>query len=185
MADRITVIAFAAALDGIGANPEDPDKRDRYTSLIAPHETPEQTANMAHLWGCGLVNRGILYEFIQHPRLENPYRDQMALTDLVEIGEQANASKPTTDTPEPGDILIVGGGPEHGGPWHTYICLPDGTGLDGGQKDEDGYQIIRIRQHSTAGGWDTAQDDQSGKGRIRRRIRHLFDLSAILDRFGR
>jgi hypothetical protein len=181
MTRRPELVAFAAALDGIGANPA--RDRARYLDLIAPNETPERAAEMAGMWGCALVARGILRAFITHPIFAAPYRDRRAMSDLVDIARDAGALHPPSRVPEPGDFVIVGGGEDGGGPEHVYMALPDGDGVDGGQRDDAGYQVIRIRKHELRDGWDSARDDGHPAGRPRR-VRWVVDCEQVLAALG-
>lgn len=185
---RAEVVAFAAALDGLGADPSDDEARAVYIDLVAPGETEARAGEMAGVWGCALVARGVLRAFIEHARLAPPYRDGKAMTDLVEIARQAGGAYGPQRVPEPGDLVVVGGGAGGGGPEHVYVVLEiaEGlvTGLDGGQKDDGGHQVIRVREHVLTDGWDTAHDDQSG-GSVRRKIRWVLDVDAVIERFGR
>lgn len=192
---RADVVAYARTLEGLGADPSDADNREAYLTLIGPLETPARRAQMAQMSGCELVMRGILRRFIRHPVLEARYVTGHSGADLLVIGRDARGA-PAWRAPEPGDILIIGGGPDGGGPEHAYMVLEtseidDGsgkltiTGLDGGQRDTSGQQTIVIRDHEVASRVDRAENASDPGGGSRRKIRFVLDLGAILDRFGR
>ncbi|APR75426.1 Hypothetical protein A7982_00772 [Minicystis rosea] len=196
-AARDDVVAYAHTLDGLSAAPVDPDRRAAYLEVIAPNESKERCDQMATMSGCELVQRGILRRFIRHPRLEARYINGRAGADLLEIARQANGAFPwQRKTPEPGDILIIGGGTDGGGPEHAYMVLtirpdPDDDdallahGLDGGQRDDEGFQIITTREHVLRRGLDQASDGNDPGGGTARKVRFILDLEAILQRFGR
>lgn len=194
---RDDVVAYAHTLDGLGAAPADPDRRAAYLDVIARDESPERCNEMARMSGCELVMRGILRRFIRHPRLEARYISGRAGADLLEIARQAGGAFAwRRKAPEPGDILIIGGGTDGGGPEHAYMVLSVGPdpddddvllihGLDGGQRDDDGFQIITTREHVLRQGTDRASDGNDPGGGARRKIRFVLDLAAILERFER
>jgi hypothetical protein len=192
-ATRADVIAYARSLDGLSADYDCPKTRASYLALIAPGETPARAAEMAKMSGCALTMRGVLRQFISHPILEAPYVDQHAMSDLLAIATQAGAAYTSRRDIERGDIVIVGGGSDGGGPEHTWMALSvddcdpyaDGepceviSGLDGGHRDEaTGYQSIVTRTHEVQGGYDTA-------GSLKRLVRWVFDVDKIVERFGR
>lgn len=178
MADRIEVVAFATALDGLGANPKDPERRKQYLDLIAPGETEERAAAMSLMSDCELVQRAILRAFIDHPCLSGHYQDRQAGIDLTRIAIESHALRGSVFDPSPGDIVIVGGGLDGGGSEHAWTFIGDGTGVDGGQTDAEGYQEIRIRSHTLSGGFDITRS-------YRRKVRAFIDVSCVLERFGR
>ncbi len=185
---RDRVVTFARELVGLTADPSCPAHRARYLALIGPVETQARAAALATLSGCELVQRGILRAFITHPLLEHPYRDRKAGEDLLAIAREARAVLEVTATPQPGDIVIVGGGVDGGGPEHAWMVLeidpdPSGagylvTGLDGGQRDGRDFECIKIRGHAISRGFDTVDG-------LRRRVRAVLDLDLIFGRFGR
>ena len=169
------LIEYASCLIGLTADPSTP-WRSQYLDLIAPGEAPARAAEMATMSGCALVLRGILRRFIVHPLLEAPYRTGRAMSDLLAIGVEADALRPVGATPEAGDIVIVGGGPEHGGSEHCWISIGEWS-IDGGQV-VDGYQAVTRRAHAVAGGWDVTAT-------YRRRVRAVIACGPVLARFGR
>lgn len=188
-ADRSTIVAFAAALDGLSASPSDPVGRAAYLWLVAPGESPSRADGMATMSGCALVARAVLRHFIDHPLLEQPYRTAQAMADLVAIAREADALHGPERVPEPGDLVVVGGGTDGGGPEHVWICLaPTGDGrldgIDGGQRGRDGSQLVKMRQHELADGYDRAFDDGAG-GSARRKVRFVIDTEKVIERFGR
>ena len=196
MTTRGRLTAYARTLDGLSANPNDTDRRAAYLDVIAPVETPSRAAEMARCSGCALVARGILRRFIEHPILAAQYRDTHAMSDLVEIARGAGAVHGPDRTPEPGDLVIVGGGADGGGPEHVYMVLDvqpdpydDGgwlvTGLDGGQRDAGGCQLVIQRDHIIGHGRDRGTRANDPGGGSTRLVRFVLDTGAILDRFGR
>ncbi len=185
MVDRVQVIVFAMSLDGLGANPRDPETRAHYISLIAPVEPPAYATALADKSGCELVMRAVLREFISHQLLEHPYRNGKAGEDLRTIAQESGALHGPERDPEPGDIVIVGGGSDGGGPEHAWMSLGGIEGLDGGQRDDQRYQVIRIRNHDIVNGWERGHLSNDPGGGMRRKIRLVLDLEAILSEFGR
>jgi hypothetical protein len=182
MTRRPELVAFAAALDGLSANPS--SDRGRYLDLIAHGESDVRAAQMALMSDCGLVARGILQELgVQHVRLYAPYVTGHAMSDLVAVARDAGALHGPERTPEPGDFVIVGGGVDGGGPEHVWMCLPDGEGVDGGQRDAEHYEAIRIRKHDIDDGWDAAHDD-GVRGFARRKVRWVIDCEQVLAALG-
>jgi hypothetical protein len=171
---RDDVADYARSLAGMSANPADPIARAAYLALIAPGETPARAAEMGTMSGCALVARAVLRRFIEHSILDAPYRTGRAMSDLVEIASGAGAICHGTEGAEPGEIVIVGGGHDGGGPEHTWISLGGGFGIDGGQKDPNGWQHILERSHYVSAGRDGP-----------RVIRYVLDVAAILRAFGR
>lgn len=188
---REDIVTAARSLAGLSADPSDALTRRVYLDTIAPGETPARAGEMARMSGCALTCRAILRRFIKHPILEAPYRDRQAVSDLVEIAAEAHALRSSIPTVQPGDMLIVGGSEDGGGPEHAWTALsvvanpyPDGglllDGLDGGQRTEDAgrHQWIVQRDHELRDGWDITAT-------YRRRVRYVIDVMAIVGRFGR
>ncbi len=176
---RDDVANFAKSLAGMSVNPRDSEARAAYLALIAPGETPARAAEMGTMSGCALVARAVLRRFCAHPILDAPYRTGRAMSDLVQIAVDADAARRSRMFPfwsaiDVGDIVIVGGGFDGGGPEHTWIALAGGFGIDGGQKDPNGWQHILERSHYVSAGRDGA-----------RVIRYVLDVEAILRAFGR
>lgn len=192
---RPEVVAYATMLADLGANPADPVNRAAYLQLIAPGETPDRADELATMSGCGLVCRGVLGEFVAHPLLEPPYHTGKVLEQLVTIAREAGALHGPERIPEPGDLVLVGGGRDGGGPEHVWVALtvePDPhdehslavEGLDGGQRDAAGHQVVKLRKHVLGAGYDKASDD-GAPGSTTRKVRHVIDLEAVIDAFGR
>lgn len=195
MSIREAVVAYARTLEGLCADPSDELTRQVYSDLIAPGETPQRRAEMLCNSGCELTCRAILRRFILHPLLENPYRDTKAGADLMAIAYAADAVRLPGSIPSPGDIVIVGGGDDGGGPEHAWTMIEtawagyDGRvldlGLDGGQRhptalgtDGKHAQLVALRDHELRDGWDT----ENGS---RRKVRAVLDIEAIYKAFGR
>ncbi|WP_434042230.1 MULTISPECIES: hypothetical protein [Sorangium] len=157
------IVELARSLDGVGMT----GARERYIELVGGGETPQRARELATLSGCALTVRGMWRRLgIDHPILRAPYRTGHAVADLVEIARGAEALLEARDglpALHDGDVVIVGGGPEYGGPEHVWTVL-DATGqdypergrhliwgLDGGQRDEHGAQCVRRKMHEIAG----------------------------------
>jgi hypothetical protein len=203
MTTREDICTHARSLAGLSADPADALTRTVYLDTVAPGETPTRAAEMARMSGCALTCRAILRKFIVRPILEQPYRDRRAVSDLVEIAGDAdaltviyapgNSHQLHLLEAEPGDMLIVGGGEDGGGPEHAWTalsCVDDPgydpgvgyliDGLDGGQRTEDAgrHQWIVQRDHELRDGWDITST-------YRRRVRYVIDVMAVVGRFGR
>jgi len=187
---RSQVALYAHGLAGLSADPADELSARVYRDTIAPGETRARADEMALMSSCALVCRAVLRRFILHPILEAPYRDRQAVTDLTRIAHDAGATVRHLPV-EPGDMVIVGGGVDGGGSEHAWTVLdvvadpgyeptPGQlvTGLDGGQRDAGGHQLIALRDHEIRDGWDVTSTG-------RRRIRYVLDVAAIVQRFGR
>lgn len=192
---RHEVVAFAAMLPGLGANPADGEARARYLELVAPGESAARAAELSTMSGCALVVRGIWRAFIAHPIMERPYVTGKAMSDLVQIAREAGALHPwPARIPEAGDVIIIGGGADGGGPEHAWIALSvsvdedaaslAASGIDGGQRDAAGFQVVKEREHVMGQGRDRATDD-GAQGGAARRVRYVIDTETVLERFGR
>lgn len=175
--------SLARSLDGIGAASD----RARYLRLVAPGEPPGVADAMMRMSGCALVVRGLWREAgIRHSLLDSRYRVGMAVSDIMQIAHESSAIRSQDTTPQPGDVVLVGGREE--GPEHVYTVLrviaqdwpaPQSTwleALDGGQRDEAGAQICRVREHEIMG--DPPRDGA-------RPVRRVVDFDAVWRRFGR
>ncbi len=183
---RKGLVELARSLDGVGMS----SARGRYLGLVGDGETPQRASELAALSGCALVVRGMWRALgLQHPILRVPYRTGRAVADLVEIAVGAGALLEARDelpAMYEGDVVIVGGGHEHGGPEHVWTVL-DATGQDypergthliaglhGGQRDEHGAQCIRWKMHEITG----APPVDDG-----RRVRWAINLDAVWRRW--
>lgn len=197
MTRRPEIVAFAAALDGLSASPSDPDARQRYLDLVAPGEPPERRGEMATMSGCALVARGVWRALgVDHVLLRAPYRTGRAMADLMCIAFEAGAAHAGAERiPEPGDLVIVGGGEDGGGPEHVYTVIDVGgdgdappgdvllESIDGGQRDAGGHQCIQRRARRITDGWDYAHGTDPGGG-SGRRVRWVIDGEKVLEKFG-
>ncbi|MGK4001138.1 hypothetical protein WMF31_00835 [Sorangium sp. So ce1036] len=184
---RRRCIELARSLDGLGVT----SNQDGYLDLIAAGEGRQRALEMGAMSGCALVVRGMWRRLgVHHPILRAPYRTGRAVADLVEIAAASQALvhvRERLPTLHEGDVVIVGGGPEYGGPEHVWTALdvtaqgyPDETtalicGLDGGQRDEHGRQAIRIVQHEISG-----VPPRDGA----RRVRCVIDFGLVWCRWG-
>lgn len=189
---RDDVVDFARTLVNLGANPANAEARARYLELIAPGETAARAAELAECSGCELTGRGIWRRFILHKILENRYRDRQAGADLLAIARQAKAATTGLSRwPDRGDVVIVGGGADGGGPEHAWTCLSVEVGsseradplekheaLDGGQRDAAGKQLILVRHHELHRGFDRTAT-------YNRRVRWVLDVEKIVSAFAR
>jgi len=186
-AARAQLLELARSLDGVGmtTHPE------RYLELVGGGETRGRAVELAQCSGCALVVRGMWRSLgLTHPILRTPYRTGRAVADLVEIALDSGALVEARDelpTIYLGDVVIVGG-PGYGGPEHVWTVLDETAqdypsedtallvGLDGGQRDEHGRQVIRVRQHEITGVPPVDGD---------RRVRWTIDFGAVWRRWGR
>lgn len=184
--DELIAIALDAA--GLGVRP---GSRDAYAALITGGmETEHRTGEMLAMSGCGLVVRGLWRRMgVRHPILDRPYRTQRAISDLVDIARDAGVLHAgMARTPQPGDAVIVG--PDNGAPEHVYTVLaieadPYDAGwcieaLDGGQRDDDGHQVVRIRDHVISGEIDRADGATEPGAGVPRRVRWVIDVTKLL-----
>jgi hypothetical protein len=178
---RQRMVAAANAVVGLGANPEDEARRERYLDLIAPDETENARDEMAQMSGCGLVVAGIWRAAgVVDARLDAPYRIGSAITRLVAIARSAGAwvAYGRGRRPSPGDMVLVGG-QGAGGPEHVYTVTsisgdadPHVTSVDGGRRDAHGYQTIDAVTRVWKGGRDVA-------GHLSRAIAGWIDCSRL------
>jgi hypothetical protein len=160
------VVAYARTLAGLSAAPA---TYQAYVDLIGPGESSSRQLEMSRMSGCELVCRAVWRRFIRHEILENLYRDRHSGSDLLSIAQQAGAAHAgLTRSPEPGDVVIVGGSPETGAE-HAWTCVGSVVspydsgvvylidGIDGGHRDGAGLQSIIARGHELADGWDTTE----------------------------
>ncbi|KYG11421.1 hypothetical protein BE21_57565 [Sorangium cellulosum] len=147
---------FARGLDGLGARPA---TLDRYVDLIAPGESQRMRQDMAKMSGCALVAAGVWRAVGVPP----PYRLETAVSRLVAMGVEAGAMRRpkadrlTSTLPLPGDVVWVG----EGMGTHVFVAIDVGLrndmpvifAADGGQRDDEGYQVVELKEHvwSTAG----------------------------------
>lgn len=184
---RRRCIELARSIDGLGMT----RNQDGYLALIAEGEDRLRALDMGVMSGCALVVRGLWRRLgVHHPILLAPYRTGRAVSDLVEIAGASHALVEVRDrlpALHEGDVVIVGGGPAYGGPEHVWTALdvtgqgyPDETtalirGLDGGQRDEHGRQVIRVVQHEISG----VPPKDGG-----RRVRWVIDFGLVWRRWG-
>jgi hypothetical protein len=174
MTTVLDVSEFARSLAGLTADPATP-WRPLYLDLIAPGETPQRAAEMATMSGCGLVAAAIVRHFAPAV-LPAPYRTGYAMRNIMALAGESRAVRPVSEPPQIGDLVIVGGGIDGGGPEHVWCCVAEGEGVDGGQV-VNGYQAIVCRPHDVAAGWDSA-------GGLRRRVRAVINTVRVVARFG-
>jgi hypothetical protein len=183
---RVKLVELARSLDGLGMGTQS----DRYRKLIGYSESITRAHEMAQMSGCALVVRGLWRHVgVRHPILMEPYRTGQAVCDLFEIAQSASALVTVRDelpAVSDGDAVIVGGGAQGGGE-HVWTVLdvtardyPErGThlirGLDGGQRDGQGLQMIEIKTHEIMG-----SPPVDGY----RRARWVIDFDAVWRKWG-
>jgi hypothetical protein len=195
---------LARSLAGLGANPRDPELRARYVDLVAPGETPRMRTDMAAMSGCALVAAGFWRAMgVKHRALLPPYHIGFAVERLWDIGKATSAGRwPNAEQlddrtralgalPAPGDIVFVGEEPARE---HVFVCIESGLragscvvyGLDGGQRDDEGHQLIGLREHAWFTGargrvFDVARDITPGKSwGAARRVMGWADLETVV-----
>jgi hypothetical protein len=176
------LVRLAVSLDGIGAAPANPG-RARFVELVTPAYVAASD--------CAIVQIGILRALgCRHPLLDAPTRTQRAFGDLLRLAGDAGALRDTSAIGQ-GCMVMVGdmGDGIGGGPGHVWLALSEldaggvCLGLDGGQRDEHGYQEIRTRWHTLAGGMDRASTTDPGGGSPRL-VRHVLDAAAMAAALG-
>lgn len=201
---RRRAASAARSLAGLGANPRDPERRERYLDLVAPGETHAARADMARASGCALAAAGFWRAIgVKHRLLDAPYRVGSAIRRLSTIGGIAQAIRwPRGDLledraqalgamPAAGDIVLVGEEPARE---HVFVVVEAGLRagaptlwcVDGGQRDEAGYQLVGLREHvwfrgARGAAFDVARDITPGKGwGSSRPVQWWLDLEAVV-----
>lgn len=182
------VVAYAAGLAGLSANPADELTRTVYLDTIAPGETPQMRSAMAMMSSCELTALAVLRRFCAHPLLDGRYVVGKAGEWLWRIARDADAFRPRGDDPRPGDIVIVGGDVAHGGPEHAWICIEAKRvgynpwahveAIDGGQRDAKCFESIAARHHTIAENHDVTST-------YKREVRWVIDTMAIVAKWPR
>lgn len=188
MTTRAEVVAYAAGLAGLSADPADELTRAVYLDTIAPGETPQMRHDMALMSGCELTALAVLRRFAAHPLLDGRYVVGKAGVWLWRLARDADAFSAPGSDPCPGDIVIVGGGVDGGGPEHAWICKTakrvgyvDAVhveAIDGGQRDDGGHQSIAERDHRIEDGHDVTDT-------YRRTVRWVIDTMAVVSKWPR
>ena len=187
------LLADARSLDGLTADPADPEARARYCDLVGVDECG---ASYVDASGCALVVLALWRRAgCRHPLLDAPTRDRHAFGDVLDIARAAGALHGPERIPQQGDVVMVGdlgpGDPLHGragGPGHVWTVIEAGVeegvtvGLDGGQRS-GAHQAIRIRVHQVRDGHDWAPSSDPGGGAIRV-VRYVIDGGAVLAALG-
>ena len=158
---------------------------DRYLSLIADGERPGMRDAMKTMSGCALFIRGLWRALgVQDVWLGPPYKIGMAIADVVRTGSKHAAFRPLDQLPEPGDVVLIGGGADGGGSEHVFLVVNaehksvgiDIESMDGGQLDGAGKQLIigkaRHWERKRAATWDHC-------GTRIRKVRRVIDVSKI------
>lgn len=155
---RDAILDEAERVQDLSANPKDQEVREQYLDLIAPGEDENKRRDMAVMSGCALVVAGLWRGAgIVHPLLDPPYKIGSAVTRLIQIAQREWAWKPyhLGDLPEVGDMVLIESdrGVEH---VYTVLDVEEGSihSIDGGQRDEEGYQAIKIKDRV----WDKGRD---------------------------
>lgn len=148
-AARYGHVERAQAVVGLGAHDLPP-----YLDLIAPNAVDranERTCrDLASMSGCALVVRGLWVRGgIRAPKLIAPYKVGRAVADVVAVATEAGALRAPVEPLRPGCVVVVGG-PEH---VLTVTSIQGSTvvSVDGGQRDEQGRQVIRERRRELQG----------------------------------
>lgn len=179
-ADRDNLISW----DGL--NGEDADKRDTYDALILPNDTAEYRLDEgATASACALVTEA-RFRFLgmTHPYLSVPYqkRQGMVVADVQTIGRALGFWLPTGDpgcdeTPEVGDVLLMGGTPATGGEAHydNIITVLSGTSeyyaIAGGQGNHGAHIATVHRKFVKQYGHLWIQADTGSLRRVTGRMR--------------
>lgn len=178
-----------------------------FRELVGPGETPAMQLALAKKSTCALFVRGCLSKVLLErfvgkkirdevgteplPReLCAPYRDGMAVANLVEVLHRAGRDPERITR---GSVVIVG--KERG----THVLIveaierdgwPDGTyeliAIEAGQRDANGRQCVVRRKHEIVGGFDCAyeKEDPGGKWILKssaRPVSHVLDSRALLE----
>jgi hypothetical protein len=186
--NRIEAVAMALAYQGVSVSTH----RAEYIGLVGPGESPSMQRYMCdpRTSGCALVVRGIWRAAgVQHPILALPYKIGMAVADVVSIARAHDAWHWGAERrPEPGDVVLVGGGQDGGGAEHVYTVVDVAgdsiTSIDGGQRDGRGQQCILEKyrrwetdEHGVT--WDRVQAGTDPGAGSRRRVRGTCDVSKL------
>ena len=92
---RARAVSVARSVVSLGANPSDPESRQKYIELIAPGEQPAMQAEMATMSGCALVVAGIWRQLgVTSNDLDPPYRIGSAISRLIRIADKVGAWVP-------------------------------------------------------------------------------------------
>lgn len=176
---RRRIIDVALSFVGVGANPADAVKRQKYMSIVGPAESPSTQAYMAdHMSGCGLTVAGVWRASGLHdPSLNAPYKVDQAIARLVAIAHQHYAWVPYAEgaAPSPGDAVVLEG-PDH---IFTVVSIQaSGHGyalssVDGGERDASHAETILHLTRTWSGGYDT------NSLHTRRRISGWVDVSKL------
>jgi hypothetical protein len=184
MSYRDTMVALALAYRGVGMAEA---TRAQYLDLIAHGEETDVAEAMGKMSGCALAIRGYLrIDGHDDARVRAPYKVGTAIAALLEMAREKSAlvmARPNL-RPDAGDIVLVGGDRvKDGGTEHVFVVtgldeLDRITGVDGGQVDGDGLQVIRERRRTWAsiGGrlWDAPHD-----GGAKRRVQCWIDIEKL------
>ena len=146
---RWDLVRIAGSYAGVGMT----ESPELYLGLIADGETPERAEELARESGCGLTVRGLWREWgCADRRLEAPYHNARAISDLVAMAREAGAWRGVDRIGElaPGDAIIVEG-PEH---ILTVVelCGEIVHSIDGGQRDVHGAEAIHACARRLAAG---------------------------------
>lgn len=175
---REFIADLALFAEGLSAAP---DKIEDYLDLIATcpadRADPRVCRALIAMSSCALTVRGIWARAgVQHPILLAPYRDQRAMSDLVEIATDAKAIRGLDYEICRADVLIIG---EANNLHALTVLRRTGANIessDGGQH----AGVFESIEDRTRLELDTAGARFLGG----RRIQYVIDASAIAERWG-
>jgi hypothetical protein len=177
---RELFVDLALAAGGLSAAP---DKFDDYVALLATSEQdaadPRRCRELAAMSSCALTIRGIWKRAgVAHPILLAPYRNQRAVSDLIEIAHDADALRRHDYEIARGDALVIGEGNNLHALLVTAHAVEAGEiwSIDGGQREGVFEAIEQKERHEING----ALQRWLG-GRL---IAYVIDADAIAARWG-
>ena len=176
---RQAIVDYAKTLDGLSADPADPEACSAYIELVAPGETGPRVWELIADSDCGLVAAGIWRECLGRcpDSLEPPYKTQMALVNLRTAALAAGAVHSAHEVAsgayiiQPGDLVHVG---RNGAACeHVYTRLDERHSIDGGQRDGMRFEDIAIKER-----WLEGTTDVLANG-TRRPLLEVYDWEAL------
>lgn len=162
--ERDAFVQAALSVVNLGANPKHLDMKQAYIDLVAPEEPEGKVNDMLKMSGCGLTVAGIWrMAGVKHYKLNPPYVVGTGVSRLVTLANKVGAWIPfkRDALPDLGDMVLVGDNGD-GGIEHVFTIVATGPtcadfeSVDGGQRDEEGFQIIRHKRRIWKGQKDVA-----------------------------